>query len=59
MEAAPIYVLDMLVEKGFQPIDLNPKQGGRQRATLFNPNSASDELRHSSSCAEATKDEFI
>ena len=59
VKKATIRVLDMLMKKGFQLININPKQVGRQRATLFNPDSASDELRHSMTYAKTTKDGLI
>ena len=59
MEEAPITILDMLVKKGLQLINVDPKQGGGHGATLFNPNGTPDEIGHLVNCVETTKDRLI
>ena len=59
MEEAPITILDMLVKKGLQLINVDPKQGGGWGATLFNPNGTPDEIWHPVNYAKMIKDQLI
>ena len=55
MEEAPIGLLDMLSEKRFQLINVDLEKSGGKWAPLLDSNSALDELRHPSNCAETAK----
>ena len=45
MEKEPIAILYMLMEERLQLINVDPKEcGGRERAALFDPNNAPDEI---------------
>ena len=49
----------MLSEERFQFINVDPEKSGGKQAHLLDSNSASDELRHPSNCAETAKDGLV
>jgi len=49
----------MLVKKGLQLININPKQCGDRGATLFNPNGTADEIKHLVNYAKTAMDRLI
>ena len=59
VEKAPIGFLDMLSEERFQLINVDPEESWGKRAPLLDSNSAPDELRHPSNCAETAKNELV
>ena len=59
LDEAPITILNILMKKGLQIIDIDPKQGGGQGAALLKPNGNPDEIWNSMSRAKTTKDWLI
>jgi hypothetical protein len=59
VEEAPITILNMVMKKDLQLINVDPKQGGAQGANLFNPNGTLDEIQQPVTYTEMTKDRLI
>lgn len=55
VEQAPIGLLDILSEERFQLINVDLEKCGGMRAPLLDSDSASNELRQPSNCAETAK----
>jgi hypothetical protein len=59
VKKAPIVALDFLMQERLQLINLYPKQGGEEGASLVDPNGTLDESWHHMGCAKMTKDWLV